>query len=313
MRGRRGFGRAVIAAQAVGLVVGHVLGQQPRIGLLDAFHRLPVTAIDAELHRQAVMAHGDVGVHAPRRIRAAAQHLGRMQRDLLVLGRARDPVLHAVAALRLHVEQAVAIGRAIGHGGVGDALRVLHSRPERTAGGTHVVLVQRPRAVPALRRVPEHLVLVVGVAAEHQRVRHLLQQREQARAVRGAERVVEQRNMQPQHHQPVLGHGRQVALEEGELVLAQAADVRRLLPRLGDDVVQADEHHRRLFPGMGIRAELAVEAVQRRGIAARAQVHVVVARHVQPRHPERRNRLDQQRVQRRIVVADVAQGHAQPR
>ncbi|MNV65275.1 hypothetical protein D3C71_1579650 [compost metagenome] len=209
-----------------------------------------------------------------------------MQRDLLILGGTGDTVFDAVAALRLHVEQAVTIGRAVGHGGIGNTLGILHARPERATGRAHVVLVQRPCALPALFRRPEHLALVVGVTTEDQRVLHLLQQREQPRAVFSAIGFIEQRNVEAQHHQLVLGDGGEITLKEGELVFAQATDIRRLPARLGDDVVHADEHHRRLFPGVGVRPEIAVVTGQRCGIALRAEVHVMIAGYMQPRHAE---------------------------
>ncbi|MNO05481.1 hypothetical protein D3C81_2268810 [compost metagenome] len=49
-----------------------------------------------------------------------------MQRDLLIRRRTGDAVLDAVLALRADIEQAVAVGRAVGHGGIGNALRVLY-------------------------------------------------------------------------------------------------------------------------------------------------------------------------------------------
>src|SRR5690606_35760030 len=111
-------------------------------GLVHLLHRLPVATVDAVLDPGTGVAHVDVGVHAPCRVGALAQHARRMQGDLLVLRGTGGSVLDAVAAVGGHVEQAVAVGRAVAHGGIGDALFVLHPGPERTAGRADVVLVQ---------------------------------------------------------------------------------------------------------------------------------------------------------------------------
>src|SRR3546814_6244552 len=84
-------------------------------------------------------------------------------------------------------------------------------------GGTDVVLVQRLRAMPAGRGVVEPVLLRVAVRAEHQHVREVAQQSEQALAIGIAERVasgrLEQRDVHAQYQQALLRYGRQVGLE----------------------------------------------------------------------------------------------------
>ena len=159
--------------------------------------------------------------------------------------------------------------------------------------------------------------LGVAVAAQHQHVRERRQQREQARTVRVAEAVlvgfVEQRDVHRQHQQAIARQAGQQAREEGELVLAQAADVGRLAPRRRNDVVQADEGRQPGHARVRVRADLAVVRVQRSLVGGRVGIDVVVAGHVQPGHAQPRGGLAHRREQRGRVVDDVAQRQAQPR
>lgn len=149
-------------------------------------------------------------------------------------------------------------------------------------------------------------------------MREVAQQREQALAVRrperrrcGRPRRVEERDVHRHHQQAVTRHGRQVGRQEGELVLAQAADVSGLLARSVHDVVEYDEGRFRFLPRVCIRPEMAPERAQRILVAPRIEIEVVVAWHVQPRHAEPRGGGIHRRIQRKVVVDDVAERQAQ--
>ena len=225
----------------------------------------------------------------------------------------RPPVEHVVPSAP-GPEYRVAIGGAVGHGRVGNACLVLHSRPVRAARGTDVVLVQRRRAMPAGRRVVEVVSLRVAVPAEQQHMREVVEQREQPLAVRVPEGVaprrLEQRDVHAHHQQPRARQRRQVGLQERELVLAEPADVGGAGVRSHDHVVQQHVGRPLLFPGVGVRAEVPAVGIQRVRIRGRADVHVVVAGHEEPRHPRTQCR-DQRGMQRRVVVGEVAQHDAQ--
>src|SRR3546814_9601227 len=74
--------------------------------------------------------------------------------------------------------------------------------------------------MPAGRGVVEPVLLRVAVRAEHQHVREVAQQSEQALAIGIAERVasgrLEQRDVHAQYQQALLRYGRQVGLERSE-------------------------------------------------------------------------------------------------
>ncbi|MNV19514.1 hypothetical protein D3C71_1103800 [compost metagenome] len=318
VRRRRGFRRAVETAQALGGIVGDVLLQQPRIGLLDTLHRLPGAIVHAVLDQRIGLTHEHVGVYAPGRIRALAQHLRRMQGDLVIVRRTRHVIAQAVVATGLDRQHRIAVRGAIAHGRIGDAAAVLHARPERPAGRAHVVLVQRLAALPTFGGTVVVMLLGVAVAAEHQHVRELLEQREQARAIRMAERLtarrsIEQRDVHAEHDQAITRQALEVIAEEGELVRAQAADVARLGLGVVDHIIEEHETRAPLFHRIGIRAVHGAPAVQRVRIVAGVHVQVMVARHVEPRHLQLRGDLVDVRVQAQVVIDDVAQGGAQPR
>ncbi|KAG0777981.1 hypothetical protein G6F22_011507 [Rhizopus arrhizus] len=241
-----------------------------------------------------------------------------MQADLLAGRLAGHAVLQAIAAVASDVEQRVALRRAIAHGAVRYPGGILHPRPERTAIGTDVVFVQRLVAVPALGPAVVDVLLGVAVAAQHQHVAEVLEQVEQALAVGVTERLaprrsVEQRDVHAQHQQAVLVQALQVAGKERELVFAQAADVLRLGLGVIHHVVEEHETGATLFHRIGVRAIDFAPAVQRVFVAGRIEVEVVVARHMEPRHAQRRGDLVDRRVQGQVVVDDVAQRGAHAR
>ncbi|AJQ85515.1 hypothetical protein AZ54_11605 [Xanthomonas oryzae pv. oryzae PXO86] len=116
------------------------------------------------LNDGVVLAHEHIGVDAPRRIRALAQHLGRMQQQLHIIGRARGVIGERVVAAGCNLQHRITGGRAVAHGRVGNAVGILGARPERTTGRAHVVFVQRARTLPALVRTMRHLTLGVAMA-----------------------------------------------------------------------------------------------------------------------------------------------------
>src|SRR3546814_5972472 len=110
------------------------------------------------------------------------------------------------------------------------------------------------------RGVVEPVRLRVAVRAEHQHVREVAQQSEQALAIGIAERVasgrLEQRDVHAQYQQALLRYGRQVGFEERELVFAETAGVCRLHAGPVDHVVEQHERRERFFPGEGVGTEM---------------------------------------------------------
>ena len=102
----------------------------------------------------------------------------------------------------------------------------------------------------------------------------------------------------------------QIAFEEGELVLAQSADVGRLPSGLVDDIVEQDEIGFLLLPCQRVRTVVMAEGQQRVLVARRIEIQVVVARYVQPRNAKPCGGAVDVGIQRQIVVDDVAQGEA---
>src|SRR3546814_15074368 len=86
----------------------------------------------------------------------------------------------------------------------------------------------------------------------------------------------EQRDVHAQYQQALLRYGRQVGLEERELVLAETAGVCRLHAGPVDHVVEQHERRERFFPGEGVGTEMSTEGLQRIRIVLRIGVHVVV-------------------------------------
>ena len=110
-----------------------------------------------------------------------------MQANAAVVLRARRIPRQRVLAALPHAQARMAIRRAVGHGAVRNTRRILDARPVRTTGRADVVLVQRPQAVPTGRGIVVPVPLDVGMSAEQQHMRKILQQREQPFTVRGTE------------------------------------------------------------------------------------------------------------------------------
>src|SRR5688500_10249971 len=98
MSGGIGFRRAVVSAQPRSRVVGRVLGQQARVGLLRSLHGLPFAFVDAVFYARVGVAHEDVVIDAESGPRAATQHAQRMQRDRVVGRLAGDLVAQRILA-----------------------------------------------------------------------------------------------------------------------------------------------------------------------------------------------------------------------
>ena len=117
--------------------------------------------------------------------------------------------------------------------------------------------------------------------------------------------------MHGQHQQAILRQRGQPAFEEGELVLAQAADVTRLLARQQDHVVEDRDVGQRGLPRERVRPDRAMEAGERSGIAGRTRIDIVVAGRMQPGDPQRGGGCLHLGQQRRDIVDQVAQGDAE--
>ena len=239
-----------------------------------------------------------------------------MQCDLRCRIACRMPGQVVIAA-PAHAQARIAVGRAVGHGCVGNPGRVRGARPEGAAGRTDVVFVQRLRAMPAAAGAVEDVTLRMAVRAQQQQMREVAQQGEQALAVgrtegfhRPRNRGVEERNVRREHQQPILRQRRQIGREEGELRLAQAADIVRLLPGTIDHVVEHDERRFGFFPGVAVRAEVLAKAAQGILVARGVEVEVMVAGHVQPWHAQPGGGRGHRRIQGEIVVDDVAQAQS---
>ena len=222
-----------------------------------------------------------------------------------------------VTTVAADAQTGVTVRRAVGHRGIGNAAGILHAGPERAAGRADVVFVQRRGALPTGARIVHPVLLGVAVTAEDQHVRKPAQQREQPRAIGVAEGVaafvLEQRNMHRQHQQALLRYARQIGFEKRELVVAQAADVRRALTRPIDHVVEAHEHRFVFFPREGVGAEGVAEGQQRVFVARDIEVQIVIAGDVQPRHADAPGLRVQGRIQRQLVVDDIAQAQSKLR
>jgi hypothetical protein len=177
--------------------------------------------------------------------------------------------------------------------------------------------MQRFFPMPAAGSCVEDMPLGVAVRAQQQHVGEIAQQGEQSLAIlrpeglrRSRRRAIEERDVYCQYQQAILRQRRQVSAEEGELILAQPADIGRHPSRPMDDIVEHHERRLFLFPGERVGAEVVAEGAQRVLVAGRVDIHVMVAGGMQPRHPECRGRRSHRRIQGRIVVDDVAEADA---
>ena len=185
-----------------------------------------------------------------------------------------------VFARRFHREYGVAIGRAIVHARIGQAFGIFGPRPVRATGRTQVEFMQRACTQPTIRRRVKDVALIMAVRTQHQHVREGGQQGKQARTISRAKvllvHLIKQRDVHGQDQQLVFVQSGQIALQKCVLIFAEAADIRRLLPGQGDDIIQHHKIGQRRLPGAGIGTVHTMERGKRCRIAARAGINVMV-------------------------------------
>ena len=228
-----------------------------------------------------------------------------------------------VVARPVDAEHVMAVGRAVGLVGAGDAAMVERTAPPRAGdGGEHVVVV-RVRVGAAVGGAEIMVLGRVGVPGEAD-AGPIADEPEQVACIRrvgGGHLGIEigaQRDVHREDQQRLRRRHRQQVAHEGELVVREAADVGAVLvaglAAAGAEIIDVVEHdEQRAAVRMRVvrSAEHALPGVARAGGIGGLVVEVVIAADRPPRHADAPDHAVEAGIDGEVVEGEVAQRHAE--